>query len=45
MKSDHQPDHVKVILFRGTKVTVLEQRGDPNLIGDIDLAVLYGIAL
>jgi AraC family transcriptional regulator len=34
MKPDNQLDNVKVILFKETKVAVLEHRGDPNLIGD-----------
>jgi AraC family transcriptional regulator len=34
MKPDNQLDQVKVILFKETKVAVLEHRGDPNLIGD-----------
>jgi AraC family transcriptional regulator len=34
MTPDHQFDHVKVILFKETKVAVLEHRGNPNLIGD-----------
>jgi AraC family transcriptional regulator len=34
MKSDHQPEHVQVKLFKETRVAVLEHRGDPNLLGD-----------
>jgi AraC family transcriptional regulator len=34
MKPDNKLDNVKVILFKETKVAVLEHRGDPNLIGD-----------
>jgi AraC family transcriptional regulator len=34
MKLDNHPDRVKVILFKETKVVVLEHRGDPNLIGN-----------
>ena len=32
MKPDNQPDNVKVIMFKETKVAVLEHRGDPDLI-------------
>jgi AraC family transcriptional regulator len=34
MKPDNQLDNVNIILFKETKVAVLEHRGDPNLIGD-----------
>jgi AraC family transcriptional regulator len=34
MNPDNQLDHVKITLFKETKVAVLEHRGDPNLIGD-----------
>jgi AraC family transcriptional regulator len=34
MKPDNKLDNVKVILFKETKVAVLEHRGDPNIIGD-----------
>jgi len=34
MKPDNQLDNVKVLLFKETKVAVLEHRGDPNLIGN-----------
>jgi AraC family transcriptional regulator len=34
MKPDNQPNNVKVIMFKETKVAVLEHRGDPNPIGD-----------
>jgi AraC family transcriptional regulator len=34
MKSDHQQDRVKVILFKETKVAVFEYRGDPHSIGN-----------
>jgi AraC family transcriptional regulator len=34
MKPDNQLDDVKVVLFKETRVAVLEHRGDPNLIGD-----------
>jgi AraC family transcriptional regulator len=34
MKPDKKLDNVKVILFKQTKVAVLEHRGDPNLIRD-----------
>jgi AraC family transcriptional regulator len=34
MKPDNQPEHVKVIMFKETKVAVLEHRGDPNQIGN-----------
>jgi AraC family transcriptional regulator len=34
MKPANQLDNVKVILFKETKVAVLEHRGDPNVIGD-----------
>ncbi len=34
MKLDNQPKNIKVILFKETKVAVLEHHGNPNLIGD-----------
>lgn len=34
MKPDNQPDNVKVIMFKETKVAVLEHRSDPGLIGN-----------
>jgi AraC family transcriptional regulator len=34
MKPDNQLNNVKVILFKETKVAVLEHHGDPNLIGN-----------
>ncbi|MGL4622171.1 AraC family transcriptional regulator [Chroococcidiopsis sp.] len=34
MKPNNQPDRVKVIMFKETKVAALEHRGDPNLIGN-----------
>ncbi|MGL6342610.1 MAG: AraC family transcriptional regulator [Waterburya sp.] len=34
MKPDNQPENIKVILFKETKVAVLEHRGDPNFIGN-----------
>ncbi|MGL5836498.1 MAG: AraC family transcriptional regulator [Waterburya sp.] len=34
MKPDNQPENIKVILFKETKVAVLEHRGDPNCIGN-----------
>jgi AraC family transcriptional regulator len=34
MKPDHQPDNVKITIFKATKVAVLEHRGDLNLIGN-----------
>jgi len=34
MKPDHQPDKVRVIMFKEVKVAVLEHRGNPNLVGN-----------
>lgn len=34
MKPDHQPDKVRVIMFKEVKVAVLEHRGTPNLVGN-----------
>jgi AraC family transcriptional regulator len=34
MKPDHQPEDVKIVLFKETKVAALEHRGDPNSIGN-----------
>lgn len=33
-KPDNQPENIKVILFKETKVVVLEHRGEPKFIGD-----------